>query len=66
MHSDLAELRQMPNIINAVASYSFPFSGSSDWDELQIIDGSCQKVVPSASYKLGKHGIDALGLTLIA
>jgi putative ABC transport system permease protein len=31
MQADLAQLRQMPNIINAVATYSFPFSGSSDW-----------------------------------
>lgn len=65
IQTDLAELRQMPNIINAVASYSFPFSGSSDWDELQIDAGSDQNIVPAASYKLDEHGIEALGLTLI-
>jgi putative ABC transport system permease protein len=66
IQTDLTQLRQMPNIINAVASYSFPFSGSSEWDELQIIVGSDQSIVPAASYKLDEHGIDALGLTLIA
>ncbi|MGK0304403.1 MAG: putative ABC transport system permease protein [Gammaproteobacteria bacterium] len=63
---DLAALRQMPNIINAVATYSFPFSGSSDWDELQTVAGSDQNTVPAASYKLDEHGIDALGISLIA
>ncbi|MFT7412245.1 MAG: putative ABC transport system permease protein [Paraglaciecola sp.] len=66
MQSDLAQLRQMPNIINAVATYSFPFSGSSDWDELQTVTGSDQNTVPAASYKLDEHGIEALGLSLIA
>lgn len=66
MQTDLAELRQMPNIINAVATYSFPYSGSSDWDELQIVAGSDQNTVPAASYKLDENGLDALGLELIA
>jgi putative ABC transport system permease protein len=66
IQSDLAKLRQMPNIINAVATYSFPFSGSSDWDELQTVAGSNQNTVPAASYKLDEHGIEALGLLLIA
>ena len=66
IESDLAKLRQMPNIINAVATYSFPFSGSSDWDELQTVAGSDQNTVPAASYKLDEHGIETLGLSLIA
>jgi putative ABC transport system permease protein len=66
IQTDLAELRQMPNIINAVATYSFPFSGSGDWDELQSITGSDQSTVPAASYKLDEHGIETLGLSLIA
>jgi putative ABC transport system permease protein len=66
IQSDLAQLRQMPNIINAVATYSFPFSGSSDWDELQTVAGSDKNTIPAASYKLDEHGIDALGLSLIA
>ncbi|WP_339719884.1 FtsX-like permease family protein [uncultured Paraglaciecola sp.] len=66
IQTDLAELRQMPNIVNAVATYSFPYSGSSDWEELQTVAGSDQNTVPAASYKLDEHGIEALGLTLIA
>ena len=66
IQTDLAELRQMPNIINAVATYSFPFSGSSDWDELQTVAGSDQNTVPAASYRLDEHGIEALGLSLVA
>ena len=66
IQTDLAELRQMPNIINAVSTYSFPYSGSSDWDDLQIEVGSDKNTVPAASYKLDEHGIEALGLTLIA
>lgn len=66
IQTDLAELRQMPNIVNAASTYSFPYSGSSDWDELQTVAGSGQITVPAASYKLDEHGIDALGLALIA
>jgi len=66
MQADLDQLRQMPNIINAVATYSFPFSGSSDWDDLQTVAGNNQNTVPAASYKLDEHGIEALGLSLIA
>ncbi|MFQ3191540.1 MAG: putative ABC transport system permease protein [Paraglaciecola sp.] len=66
IQSDLAKLRQMPNIVNAVATYSFPYSGSGDWDELQTASGNNQNMVPVASYKLDEHGIDALGLSLIA
>jgi putative ABC transport system permease protein len=66
IQTDLAVLRQMPNIVNAAATYSFPYSGSSDWDELQTVAGSGQITVPAASYKLDEHGIDALGLALIA
>lgn len=66
MQADLDQLRQMPNIINAVATYSFPFSGSSDWDDLQTLAGNNQNTVPAASYKLDEHGIEALGLSLIA
>jgi putative ABC transport system permease protein len=66
IQTDLAELRKMPNIINAVATYSFPYSGSGDWDELQIVAGSDQNIVPAASYKLDENGIDSLGLSLVA
>lgn len=66
IQTDLAELRQMPNVINAVATYSFPFSGSSEWDEIQIQVGNDQNMVSAASYKLDENGIDALGLSLIA
>lgn len=66
IQTDLAELRQMPNIVNAVATYSFPYSGSGDWDELQIFAGSDQGIVSAASYKLDEHGIEALGVSVIA
>jgi putative ABC transport system permease protein len=66
MRTDLAELREMPNIIGAVATYSFPFSGSSYWEELKTVATSDQNIVPAASYKLDEHGIEALGLSLIA
>lgn len=66
IQTDLAELRQMPNIVNAVATYSFPYSGSGDWDELQIFAGSDQGIVSAASYKLDEHGLEALGVSLIA
>ncbi|MBU3002683.1 ABC transporter permease [Paraglaciecola arctica] len=64
--ADLDALRQMPNIVNAVATYAFPFSGSSEWDELQTSTGQDEITVPAASYKLDEHGIEALGLTLLA
>lgn len=66
IQTDLSQLRQMPNIVNAVSTYSFPYSGGSEWDELQIIAGENQNQVPAASYNLDEHGIDALALNLIA
>ncbi|WP_293748842.1 FtsX-like permease family protein [uncultured Paraglaciecola sp.] len=66
MQTDLAEFRQMPTIIDAVATYSFPFSGSSEWDDLRTLLGNEQNSVPASSYKLDEHGINALGLSLIA
>jgi putative ABC transport system permease protein len=66
IQKDLTELRQMPNIVNAVSTYSFPYSGSGDWEEIQIAAGSDQRKIPAASYKLDEHGLDALGVVLIA
>ena len=62
IQTDLAELRQMPNVINAVATYSFPFSGSSEWDEIQIQVGNEQNMVSAASYKLDENGNETLSL----
>jgi putative ABC transport system permease protein len=64
--TDLDTLRKKPNVVNAVATYAFPYSGSSDWDELQTEPGKNQIKVPAASYKLDEHGLEALGVTLIA
>lgn len=66
IQTDLAELRAMPNIVNAVTSDAFPYSGSSTWVELQTVAGDNQNLVPAATYKLDEHGIQALGLTLLA
>jgi putative ABC transport system permease protein len=66
IQTDLAQLRQMPNIVNAVSTYSFPYSGGSEWDELQTTAGENQNQVPAASYNLDEQAIEALGLHLIA
>lgn len=66
IQTDLAELRQMPNIVNAVSTYSFPYSGGSEWDELQLVAGDNQIMLPAASYNLDDQGIQALGIKLIA
>lgn len=66
LQTDLAQLRQMPNIINAVSTYSFPYGGGSEWDELQLMAGDNQNIVPAARYNLDDQGIQALGITLIA
>ncbi|MGS2720041.1 ABC transporter permease [Paraglaciecola aestuariivivens] len=66
IQTDLANLRKMPQVVNAVSSYAFPYSGASDWDDLQLNLDESQNKVPAASYKLDEHGIQALGLTLVA
>lgn len=66
IQTDLAQLRQMPNIVNAVSTYSFPYGGGSEWDELQVMAGDNQNMIPAARYNLDDQGIQALGLTLIA
>lgn len=66
IQEDLAELRSMPHIIDVVATNTFPYSGSGIFYNLQVQTGDNQNKISTANYKLDQHGINAMGLTLIA
>ncbi|MFT6991307.1 MAG: putative ABC transport system permease protein [Paraglaciecola sp.] len=66
IQEDLAELRTMPNIIDVVATNTFPYSGTGIFYNLQVQTGDNQNKISTANYKLDHHGIKAMGLTLIA
>lgn len=65
IQSDLAKIRALPDVVNAVKTNSFPYSDSGDEYALSTNQDS-QSPIPAASYKLDEHGIEALGLELIA
>lgn len=66
IEQDLATLRSMPGIINAVQTNSFPLSDGGEWFNLQRNVGENQQTVQAAQYKFDHHGIETFDLTLIA
>lgn len=65
IRSDLTKIRALPDVVNAVKTNSFPFSGSGEKFGLSI-NPSSQSPIQAASYKLDEQGISAFGLDLIA
>jgi putative ABC transport system permease protein len=66
IESDFLFLRQLPYVVDVVSTTSYPFSDSGSWFDFQTEPGDNKDIVPSALYKLGDHGINAFGLTLVA
>ncbi len=63
---DLARLRQMPGIVDAVATNSVPLSGSGWSQGLRLIPEDDQEAQSVALYMVDDHGIATLGVELIA
>ncbi|HEU0277607.1 MAG TPA: FtsX-like permease family protein [Rhodanobacteraceae bacterium] len=66
MQSDLAALRQLPGVRDAVSSNSYPLRGGG-WDDLiTMTPEQVQKTTDATVYFGDTHFLDALGLKLIA
>lgn len=66
IQGDLAALRSMPGVIDAVATNSFPLSGGgSSWD-LSISPEQKHHTSITALYDVDQHALAAYGLKLIA
>jgi putative ABC transport system permease protein len=66
LQADLATLRALPGVVDASASNSFPLSGGGSTDGLQLNPDQKDASALSARYLVDEHGIQALGLKLIA
>ncbi|MFT2090921.1 ABC transporter permease [Paraglaciecola sp. 2405UD69-4] len=65
IQSDLALIRALPEVINAVKTDSFPYSNSGVEFSLST-HAKSQNGLAAASYKLDENGLEALGLELVA
>jgi putative ABC transport system permease protein len=66
LQADLATLRALPGVVDATASNSFPLSGGGSTDGLQLNPDQKDASALSARYLVDEHGMQALGLKLIA
>ncbi|MFT5675695.1 MAG: putative ABC transport system permease protein [Paraglaciecola sp.] len=66
IEQDLALIRNMPGVINAVQTNSLPLSGSGKWFNLQIESGTEEQKIQTAGYKFDQHGIQTFDLELLA
>tara|TARA_R110002072_G_scaffold59158_1_gene150697 strand:- start:36665 stop:37888 length:1224 start_codon:yes stop_codon:yes gene_type:complete len=66
VQQDLADLRALPGIVDAVQINSIPISGSGWSTSIQTTANSEGDGVGSAVYMMDEHGLNALDLELIA
>jgi putative ABC transport system permease protein len=66
MQADLATLRSIPGVVDATASNSFPLSGGGSTDGIKLNPDQKDESALSARYLVDEHGMQALGLKLIA
>jgi putative ABC transport system permease protein len=66
LQTDLHMIRNTPGVIDAVQINAVPLSGSGWSMALQHESGEDKDAVGSAIYMVDDHGINALGLTLVA
>jgi putative ABC transport system permease protein len=66
IEQDLAALRAMPGVVDAIQSNSIPLSGGGWSMGLQVEPGAEVEGTGVALYFVDEHGLDALGLKLIA
>lgn len=65
--ADLAALRQMPGVVDAFATFSYPLSNSYDWGiAIRMVPGLNSPYVPCSLYLVGEHAREVLGVRLIA
>ncbi len=66
MQTDLHAIRNTPGVVNAIQINAIPLSGGGWSMSLQHEPGDDKDTVGSAVYMVDEHGIDTMGLTLIA
>jgi putative ABC transport system permease protein len=66
LQADLAALRALPGVVDATASNSFPLSSGGSTDGLKLNPDQKDESALSARYLVDEHGVQALGLKLIA
>jgi putative ABC transport system permease protein len=66
LQGDLAALRSLPGVVDAVASNSFPLHNGGSTDALRLNPDQKDELALAAVYTADEHGLQALGLKLIA
>ena len=66
LQADLAMLRSLPGVVDAIATNSFPLSGGGSTDGIKLDPDQKDESASSALYLVDEHGVQALGLKLIA
>jgi putative ABC transport system permease protein len=66
LQGDLAALRSIPGVVDAVASNSFPMSNGGSTDGIMINPEQKESTALTALYFVDEHGLQAMGLELIA
>lgn len=65
--ADLAALRQMPGVVDAFATFSYPLSNSYGWGcSIHMVQSLNSPYVPCSMYLVGEHARKVLGVRLIA
>jgi putative ABC transport system permease protein len=66
LQGDLAALRALPGVVDAVASNSFPLHNGGSTDAIKLNPDQKDESALTAVYAADEHGLQALGLKLIA
>src|SRR5271154_6202989 len=64
--ADLAALRALPGVVDATVSQSYPLSGGGSTDGIRLKPDQKTETALSALYLVDEHGLQALGVKLIA
>ena len=66
LQADLAALRATPGVVDATASNSYPLSGGGSTEGVLLAPEQKEPTALTALYLVDEHGLNALGLRLIA
>jgi putative ABC transport system permease protein len=66
LRADLAALRAIPGVVDAVASNSYPMGNGGSTDGVLLSPEQKEPTALTALYMVDEHGLQALGLKLVA
>jgi putative ABC transport system permease protein len=64
--ADLAALRSIPGVVDATVSNSYPLSGGGSSEGIKLNPDQKESTAQTAIYLVDEHGLQAMGLKLIA